>query len=101
MYMAPDSWKGLYDSTLAQARSGEIPMARLDDAVRRVLRVKVRAGIFDKGKPSSRPLAGQFAQLGSAEHRAVARQAVRESLVLLKHRGNLLPLSPKTNVPVA
>ncbi|HYC95050.1 MAG TPA: glycoside hydrolase family 3 N-terminal domain-containing protein, partial [Sphingomicrobium sp.] len=101
MFMAPDSWKGLYDSTLKQARSGEIPAARLDDAVRRVLRVKVRYGLFEKPKPSARPLAGQFALLSSAEHRAVARQAVRESLVLLKNKGNLLPLSPKANVLVA
>jgi beta-glucosidase len=101
MFMAPDSWKGLYDSTLAQARSGEIPMERLNDAVRRVLRVKIRAGILDKPKPSARPLAGQFDLLGSAEHRAVARQAVQESLVLLKNKRQLLPLSPKANVLVA
>ncbi|GAA4757371.1 exo 1,3/1,4-beta-D-glucan glucohydrolase [Sphingomonas daechungensis] len=101
MFMAPDSWKGLYDSTLAQVKSGEIPMTRLDDAVRRILRVKLRAHLFDKGAPSTRPYAGRFDLLGSAEHRAVARQAVRESLVLLKNEGQLLPLSPKTNVLVA
>src|SRR5690606_21850622 len=39
MYMAPDSWRGLYDSLLAQAKNGELPMARLDDAVARILRV--------------------------------------------------------------
>src|SRR3990170_7141718 len=55
MFMAPDSWKGLYDNTLAQARSGEIPAKRLDDAVRRGLRVQLRARIFDKPKPSARP----------------------------------------------
>src|SRR3954453_21386083 len=65
MFMAPDSWKGLYESTLAQVRSGAIPMARLDDAVRRVLRVKIRYGLFDKGRPSARPLGGQFTLLGS------------------------------------
>lgn len=101
MFMAPDSWKGLYDSTLAQARSGEIPAARLDDAVRRVLRVKARYGLFEKPKPSKRALAGDFALLGSADHRAIARQAVRESLVLLKNRKQLLPLSPKLDVLVA
>jgi beta-glucosidase len=101
MFMAPDSWKGLYESTLKQVQSGEVPMARLDDAVRRVLRVKLRAGLFDKGKPSSRPYAGQFQLLGSPEHRAVARQAVRESLVLLKNNGNILPLKPQMNVLVA
>jgi beta-glucosidase len=101
MYMAPDSWKGLYASTLAEAKSGRIAMARLDDAVRRILRVKFRAHMFDKGAPSARPYAGQFALLGSPEHRAVAREAVRKSLVLLKNSRQLLPLSPKANVLVA
>ncbi len=95
MFMAPDSWKGLYASTLAQAKSGEIPMTRLDDAVRRILRVKLRAHLFDKGAPSTRPNGGNFALLGAPEHRAVARQAVRESLVLLKNDKQLLPLSPE------
>lgn len=101
MVMAPDSWKGFYASTLAQVRSGEIAKARLDEAVRRILRVKLRAGMFEKGKPSSRPFAGRFDLLGSPEHRAVARQAVRESLVLLKNQGHVLPLSPRLNLLVA
>src|SRR5438874_2075686 len=101
MFMAPDSWKGLYENTLKQVQSGEIPMSRLDDAVRRILRVKLRAHLFDKGAPSTRPYAGKFELLGSPEHRAVARQAVRESLVLLKNAHQLLPLSPKMNVLVA
>ncbi len=101
MLMAPDSWKGLYTNTLAQARAGEIPPERIDDAVRRILRVKMRAGIFDKGKPSSRPLAGQQELLGSAEHRAIARQATRESLVLLKNNDGLLPLNPQQRLLVA
>ncbi len=101
MYMAPDGWKGLYRSLLAQLRSGEIPMTRLDEAVSRILRVKVRAGLLTEGRPSSRPFAGQWAQLGSPEHRAVARQAVRESLVLLKNDNAILPLSPHLHVLVA
>ena len=101
MYMAPDSWKGLYASTLAEAKSGRIPMARLDDAVRRILRVKLRAHMFEKSAPSARPYAGQFQLLGSPEHRAVAREAVRKSLVLLKNANQLLPLSPRMNVLVA
>lgn len=101
MFMAPDSWKALYENTLAQVRSGEIPMARLDDAVRRILRVKLRAGLFEAGKPSSRAPAGKFELLGSPEHRAVARQAVRESLVLLKNADKLLPLKPNMKVLVA
>src|SRR5215472_2922020 len=75
MYMAPDSWKGLYASTLAEVKSGAIPMARLDEAVMRILRVKLRAGLFEAGPPSTRPYGGKFDKLGSPEHRAVARQA--------------------------
>lgn len=101
MFMAPDSWRELYTNTLAQVRSGEIPMARLDDAVRRILRVKLRSGLFEAGRPSTRPLAGRFELLGAPEHRAVARQAVRESLVLLKNADRLLPLKPNLRVLVA
>lgn len=101
MFMAPDSWKALYTSTLAAARSGKLPAARLDDAVRRILRVKLRQGIFEAGKPSARPYAGQFELLGAPEHRAVARQAVRESLVLLKNAGGVLPLKPGARILVA
>jgi beta-glucosidase len=100
VYMAPDSWRELTKNTLVQVRSGEISTTRVDDAVRRVLRVKLRAHLFDEGRPSSRPLAGRFDLLGSPEHRAVARQAVRESLVLLKNARHLLPLSPHTRVLV-
>lgn len=101
MYMAPDSWRGLYDSLLQQARSGVVPLARLDDAVTRILRVKVRMGLFEAGPPSKRPLGGRFDLLGSPEHRALARTAVRESLVLLKNQGGLLPLKPRQKVLVA
>jgi beta-glucosidase len=99
--MAPDTWRGLYNNTLAQVRSGEIPMARLDEAVSRILRVKLRAGVMTAGAPSTRPFAGQWDQLGSPEHRAVARRAVRESMVLLKNNRGILPLSPKLHVLVA
>jgi len=100
-FMNADDWRVLYRNTLADVRSGAIPTARLDDAVRRVLRVKLLAGVFEKARPSSRPLAGKFEVLGSAEHRAVARRAVRESLVLLKNEGGLLPLKPSARVMVA
>jgi beta-glucosidase len=101
MAMASDSWKGFYETTLAAVKAGTISQERLDDAVRRILRVKFRLGLFDAGKPSSRAVGGQFALLGSPEHRAVARQAVRESLVLLKNAGGVLPLSPKQRILVA
>jgi beta-glucosidase len=96
MVMAADSWKGLYRNTLAQVRSGEIPMARVDDAVRRILRVKARLGLF-----GPRPWEGRFEVIGSPEHRAIARQAVRESLVLLKNNGGVLPIRGSAHVLVA
>ncbi|WP_394695875.1 glycoside hydrolase family 3 protein [Pseudoxanthomonas japonensis] len=101
MAMASDSWKGFYETTLAAVKAGTISQARLDDAVRRILRVKFRLGLFEAGKPSSRAVGGQFALLGAPEHRAIARQAVRESLVLLKNQGGVLPISPKQRILVA
>lgn len=99
MYSGP-KWKELYANTLREAKAGTIPAARLDDAVRRILRVKVLAGTFDAGRPSSRPFAGKFDLLGSAEHRALARAAVRQSLVLLKNNG-VLPIKAGADVLVA
>ncbi|UZW60846.1 glycoside hydrolase family 3 protein [Lysobacter enzymogenes] len=100
MLMAPDSWRGYYDNALKQVQAGQISMARLDDAVTRILRVKLRLGLFEAGAPSKRPLGGKFELLGSAEHRAIARQAVRESLVLLKNDSGVLPIAPKSRVLV-
>ena len=102
MLEAPDSWKGLYRNTLAEVKSGAIPMSRVDDAVTRILRVKMRLGMFNAGLPSQNPLARSSAQvIGSAAHRAVARRAVRESLVLLKNNHGLLPLDPHKRILVA
>lgn len=100
MFMAPDSWRGLYENTLAQVQDGTISIERLDDAVRRILRVKLASGIFEKGLPSQRMNAGDESQLGLAEHRAVARQAVRESMVLLKNNSQTLPLDPSSTILV-
>ena len=101
MFMLSGDWKKLYANTLAQAKSGEIPAARLDDAVRRILRVKILAGTFERGRPSSRGFAGKFDLIGAPPHRALARQAVRESLVLLKNNGDVLPLKASANILVA
>lgn len=102
MLMSPDpDWKVLYRNIVKQVKSGEIAEGRIDDAVSRILRVKIRAGLFEAGTPSSRPLAGKTALLGSKSHRAIARQAVRESLVLLKNKQQLLPLNPASKVLVA
>lgn len=100
MFMAPDSWRMFYDSTLAQVRDGTIAMDRLDDAVARVLRLKERLGLFEMRKPSQRALSGEYELLGAPDHRAVAREAVRKSMVLLKNTG-VLPLQPGGRILVA
>lgn len=101
IYMVPDDWKGLLETTVAQVKDGTIPMARLDEAVTRILRVKMRAGLLgDMVQPSKRPNAGDYALLGSADHRAIAREAVAKSQVLLKNNG-ILPLKKGANILVA
>ena len=97
MLMVPEKWEPFFKNTLRQVKKGEIPEARLDDAVRRILRVKLRAGLFENGRPSEQKFAGQAQILGHPKHRAVARQAVRESLVLLENNG-VLPVNPMGNV---
>ena len=89
MVMVPDDWKAFIANTIAQVKAGEIPMARIDDAVSRILRVKLRAGLFGKS-PSDNAFAGKDEALQARE---LARRAVRESLVLLKNEGPLLPLA--------
>ena len=100
MIMAPEDWKALLFNTIEQVESGEIAMSRIDDAVTRILRVKIRAGLYEKGAPSSRKVAGNKSLIGAPEHRAVAREAVRRSLILLKNKNQLLPLRPKQHVLV-
>jgi beta-glucosidase len=97
MLMAPDGWKLLFEHTLAQVRAGQITRARLDDAVRRILRVKARLGLFD----DARPWEGRFDVLASAGQRELARTAVRESVVLLKNARQLLPIRASAQVLVA
>lgn len=109
MYMAPKRWKGLHRNLLRQVRMGEITNARLDDAVRRIVRVKLRAGLLDAPRPSDRPVPAasndapvrRSEWIGHAHHRALARRAVRESLVLLKNEGDVLPIAPQSRVLVA
>lgn len=102
IFMVPtDAWKPLYYNTIKQVKDGEIPIARIDDAVSRILRVKFRAGLFDKPRPAERELAARTDIIGSAAHRLIARQAVRESLVLLKNKDQLLPLKPNQRIGIA
>ena len=96
LYMAPDSWRGLFDSLVAQAKDGTVRPDRLDDAVRRVLRVKAKLGMLEGARATRQ----DYATIGSPEHLALAREAVAKSLVLLKNSG-VLPIRPGTNVLVA
>jgi beta-glucosidase len=101
MIMVPIAWQPLIQNTISQIENGTIPMSRIDDAVSRILRVKMRAGYGDKVKPSERLHANNSSLIGAPAHRAVARKAVRESLVLLKNSGNILPLDRNLDVLVA
>ena len=88
MVMVPTNYKTFISTLRNEVLAGNIPMSRIDDAVTRILNAKFALGLF------SQPFTDRTftAQVGSAAHRAVARQAVRESLVLLKNDG-VLPLS--------
>ncbi|GEN98563.1 1,4-beta-D-glucan glucohydrolase [Novosphingobium sediminis] len=95
--MAPNSWKGLFEATVREAKDGTLPMARIDDAVARILRVKAKLGLLgvnpvDRGNPSI---------VGADAHLAVAREAAAKSLVLLKNNGGVLPLRPGAKVLIA
>ncbi|KFI05092.1 glycoside hydrolase family 3 protein [Massilia sp. BSC265] len=89
MIMVPDDWKAFIANTIKQVESGEIPMSRIDDAVSRIIRVKLRAGLFDKS-PAQNAYAGKDDVM---QHRELARRAVRESLVLLKNDSPVLPIA--------
>ena len=90
MVMAPNSAPEFIAALTRNVADGKVPMSRIDDAVRRILVTKFRLGLFE------RPFgdASLLDTVGSPEHRAVARQAVRESQVLLVNRGRALPLDP-------
>ncbi|MFI4958512.1 MAG: glycoside hydrolase family 3 N-terminal domain-containing protein [Lysobacterales bacterium] len=96
MVMVPDDWQAFIANTTRQVEDGEIPMARIDDAVSRILRAKLRMGLFGQ-RPSQRAGAGD---MNSLQNRELARQAVRESLVLLKNNREVLPLKSGTKILV-
>lgn len=101
MVTANADWKAFYQDVINKVKSGVIPQERIDDAVTRILRVKARAGLWDKPQPSLRSLAGKQEILGSSEHKALAREAVSKSLVLLKNNANTLPLSRNQKILLA
>jgi beta-glucosidase len=92
MAMVPTRYREYYSDLKALVEEGKVPIERIDDAVLRILRVKFAMGLMD---PKRTQLADRGLQksFGSPEHRAIARQAVRESLVLLKNDRRVLPVS--------
>ncbi|MFC7246620.1 glycoside hydrolase family 3 protein [Catellatospora aurea] len=91
MVMVPERWREFIGVLRDEVDAGNVPMERIDDANRRILTKKFELGMFEH------PMAdrAQFDKVGSAAHRELARQAVRQSQVLLKNSG-VLPLKPKT-----
>ena len=96
MVMVPSNGEGFITAMMAEYAAGNISIERIDDAVRRILTKKFELGLFEN------PYADRtnIGLVGSQEHRDVARQAVRESLVLLKNENNLLPLPADLNAVV-
>lgn len=89
MVMTPFDYKDFMANMQKALASGDITEERLNDAVRRILTVKFKAGLFDRPSANVEGLV----VVGNDEHRALAREAVRESQVLLKNENDTLPLS--------
>lgn len=95
--MVPTSHSSFRSTLKTLVQNGQVSEDRINDAVRRILRVKVRAGRIDNpAGPAA--YVGKTENIGSAAHRAIAREAVRKSLVLLKNEGKALPLSKSGKV---
>ncbi|MDO6684653.1 MULTISPECIES: glycoside hydrolase family 3 protein [unclassified Agarivorans] len=103
MLMIPEreDWQAVYQNLIIAVKQQRVSEHRINDAVQRILRVKQRAGLWEKASPAQRTLAGKQTLLGQQSHQAVAREAVRKSLVLLKNNQQLLPLSRKQKVLIA
>jgi beta-glucosidase len=97
MVMVPNNFRDFIATTKDLIAAKRVPMARVDDAVRRILRQKVRFGLWERPFVDRR----LTAEVGSAAHRQVARQSVRESQVLLKNQRGALPLARNARINVA
>jgi len=97
MFMEPNAYQSFETTLLDEVHAGRVSQARIDDAVRRILTKKFELGLFEKPYTDRTHLA----DVGSAQHRALAREAVAKSQVLLKNSGGLLPLKKNAKVYVA
>ncbi|HKH26790.1 MAG TPA: glycoside hydrolase family 3 protein, partial [Sphingomicrobium sp.] len=98
LVMVPEDWKQFIPATVEDVRAGRIPMSRIDDAVSRIIRVKLRSGLFESSPATG--LRPDPSVLNSPAIRDLAREAVRNSMVLLKNDGGVLPLARKGRVLV-
>lgn len=94
--MEASSWKECYDALIKAVENRDIGMKRIDDAVSRVLRVKMEMGRFDTKNEAM----NKAFKLRNSNSKQVAEKAVRESLVLLKNENNILPLNKKHTIAV-
>ena len=99
MFMLPGNWQQFILHLLNHVELGTVPISRINDAVSRILSVKLASGLFDAPCPSARTWANH-ASFGSNEHRNIAREAVRKSLVLLKNKKKTLPLKKNARILV-
>ncbi|MDX6292271.1 MAG: beta-glucosidase [Kribbellaceae bacterium] len=97
MIMVPSNYQGFTQTLTDEVTAGRVPLARVDDAVSRILTQKFKLGLFEHPYADT----GNLSSIGSAEHRAVAREAAAKSQVLLKNNGNVLPLASTSKVYVA
>ncbi len=101
MVTSRNDWQDTIKNLKAGVKSGEVPLSRIDDAVTRILRIKMRAGLWEKSSPLSREYTKRNNVFGDAKHKALSREAVRKSLVLLKNKNNILPLSLSSKIILA
>jgi beta-glucosidase len=94
MVMLPSDYDVFMNNITSAVNNNQIPMSRIDDAVTRILRAKKSIGLFDQAIPTK----DLIKTVGSSEHREIARQAVRESLVLLKNDNQALPLKDPKDI---
>ncbi|MFC7761769.1 glycoside hydrolase family 3 protein [Catellatospora bangladeshensis] len=97
MVMVPERWREFISVLRDEVNAGRVPLDRIDDANRRILAKKFELGMFEH------PMAdrSQFDKVGAPAHRELARQAVRQSQVLLKNDGGVLPLKKDSRIFVA